>query len=469
VITASHVVRGRSPDEVVIEVGDARLAVRKIESNAESDLAVLFISDDAPPSSVVAASADAGAEWIVTTRPQDNDPQLSGTVTAASWTITNKGRHQVSVIQLEVAEFLQDYRGYSGSAVRLKSRPDVVLGVLCEQVETRLGLPGAGRKPATNVLYAVPVSELTARFDFALPIAAPQLGPVAPSTIPETDSSVSRAPRPVGRRTVIVALLAVVVLAVGVTVAAHDFSGGSTTAGAPVNQTPVPASSTSPPLAVLSVGEFRTASTDGREVLPGPVTLTPTDISTLNHGTSDAFTTWYAAHGGVAQDSAYSNITVRGNESQSVRITDMKVIKQCSAPFDGTLLHFYTQGGDQETYQVGFDLDAPDPVAQEMADTSARGLHPTGQDYFAVHTIVVDPGQTITLTVGGFTKDHACTFRVRIIEATSHGPVWQNVDEGGKPFAITATATPPGSSDANARYRVVYVQDAKLNWQRTTP
>jgi hypothetical protein len=172
VATASHVVRDRDADQVVVEVGGERLAVCEIDSDAEADVAVLRVEggSGALCSRVVAASGGTGTQWIVTTRPRDNDPQLSGVVAAVGRTIVNQGRHEVAVLQLEVTEALQDYQGYSGSAVRLRSRPDAVLGVLCEQVKTRLAMPGVSSSPATNVLYAVPVRDVVTRFGLTLPI-----------------------------------------------------------------------------------------------------------------------------------------------------------------------------------------------------------------------------------------------------------------------------------------------------------
>lgn len=171
VVTASHVVRDRDADQVVVEVGGERLAVCEIVADAGLDVAVLRLEGDgrsAPTSRVIAVSAGPGTEWIVTTRPQSNDPQLGGVVAAVGRTIVNQGGHEVAVLQLLVTETVQDYRGYSGSAVRLASRPDAVLGVLCEQVKTRLATPGVSTLPATNVLYAVPIREVANRFGLEL-------------------------------------------------------------------------------------------------------------------------------------------------------------------------------------------------------------------------------------------------------------------------------------------------------------
>jgi hypothetical protein len=170
-LTAHHVVRGRPAHEITIETIDReRIPVRRIDADDALDVAVLQLQR-IPVSRMRAGTAEAGTTWVVTTGPQGNDPQLSGSVTAVERAIVNDGGHSVSALQLEVSEALEDFAGYSGSAVRLASEPDVVIGMLCEQVQTRLKVPGAGKPRATNVLYAVPISLIVHRFGLAVPAA----------------------------------------------------------------------------------------------------------------------------------------------------------------------------------------------------------------------------------------------------------------------------------------------------------
>ena len=194
VVTASHVVRDKRADQVRVEVGGfgdfgdsgdsgdfsvgfgvgAAWPVREIVADAGLDVAWLRI-DGLPATRLATARCDAGAAWIVTSRPTDADPQLSGQVTAVGRAVVNQGGHAVDVLQLGVVQLLKDYSGYSGSAVRLASWPDVVIGVLCEQVRTRFTMPGVSRAPAANVLYAVSEREAEARLGFALPTRYPDL------------------------------------------------------------------------------------------------------------------------------------------------------------------------------------------------------------------------------------------------------------------------------------------------------
>lgn len=175
VLTAYHVVRGHPVQELVIETpGGDLLPVQAVGSAEHLDAAVLNVEGarGAPirvGSRAGVAGVSVGAEWIVTMRPLDNDPQLSGTVAATGRQIVNNGGHPVPVLQLKVAEILDDYQGYSGSAVRLDSRRDVVIGLLCEQVQSRLKSPGGGKPRATNVLYAVPIGLVVHELGLSVP------------------------------------------------------------------------------------------------------------------------------------------------------------------------------------------------------------------------------------------------------------------------------------------------------------
>lgn len=166
-VTANHVIRGWSADEVSIERdGDCAL-VRRTERDERLDVAVLYL--DRPLASyVLVAAVVPGAAWVVTSGPRGNDPQLSGSVTAIDRRILNDRGHLIPALQLEVAESLEDFGGYSGSAVRLKSRPNIVVGMLCEQVHTRLNSPGTVKPRATNVLYAIPLTLIVRRFGLAV-------------------------------------------------------------------------------------------------------------------------------------------------------------------------------------------------------------------------------------------------------------------------------------------------------------
>jgi hypothetical protein len=169
-VTANHVVRGRSPDELTVHTAGGKARVLRLDADEEIDAAVLHL-DQASLCRTWVGDPVAAAPWVITTGPQGNDPQLSGTVATAARTIVNDRGHPVSVLQLDVAELVDDYAGYSGSAIRLRRWTDVVIGMLCEQLHSRLNNPGGGRPRATNVLYGIPIDAIVRRFAIAAPSA----------------------------------------------------------------------------------------------------------------------------------------------------------------------------------------------------------------------------------------------------------------------------------------------------------
>jgi hypothetical protein len=174
ILTALHVLRDKPQSEIAVEADDAYRTVTGLEPRPTMDVALLRIDDPLPSDLRIGACA-VGTRWIVTARPQDNDPQLTGTVTALDRAILNARGNPIQVLQLEVAEVLDDYAGYSGGAVRLASQPDVVVGLLCEQVHTRLRAPNAGKPRAANVLYAVPATRIAEEFGLpAVHASAPE-------------------------------------------------------------------------------------------------------------------------------------------------------------------------------------------------------------------------------------------------------------------------------------------------------
>jgi len=175
VVTANHVVRDQPAIDVLVQTpAGIELPVAVVTGDPVIDVAVLRLPS-APPSSWQTGRAGLGVRWTVTSRPRGNDPQLTGSVAALDRLIVNKGGHEVVVLQLTVDQPLEEFKGYSGSAVRLESAATTILGVLCEQVRSRLVSGRSEKRPATNVLYAVPMTCVAQRFG---------LNPV--STLPAT-------------------------------------------------------------------------------------------------------------------------------------------------------------------------------------------------------------------------------------------------------------------------------------------
>lgn len=172
-LTANHVVRDQEAPSLqfVTQVGQ-RIPVKPVERDDDLDVAVLHLSEDVAEGLAVGYAVEGGS-WRVETQPRGNDPMLTGTISATRRRLVTQSGHEIYVLQLQVDQILDDYKGYSGSPVVLKSPTDAVIGVLIEQLLSRLSVPKDQRKPATNVLYAIPIQDVIDRFHLTAVSAAP--------------------------------------------------------------------------------------------------------------------------------------------------------------------------------------------------------------------------------------------------------------------------------------------------------
>ena len=282
--------------------------------------------------------------------------------------------------------------------------------------------------------------------------------------------------RYIGRRAALTVLAVASVLAVAaVVVVPRLLADPGVASGRPApNTVPVPASSSSPPILVESVTDLLSVSGDGSLALPLPLRMTAGELAIFNNdivGNSARYSAWYEGHDGAAVNFGVTTVTLRGNASEKVRIADMKVLKNCRSPFDGTYFQGYTQGSG-DTVKVGFNLDAPDPIPQQMAITG-NGLTPLGTNFFDQEYISLAPGETETLAIGAFTKHYACSFRLQMIIATPDGTFSENIDNHGKPFTVTARAAPAHGRFPYSGYQSAYAYLAPngepVGWARVTP
>ena len=172
VITAGHVVTSRPPEvSVAFRTQAERLvpAVGSVRFIDGRDAAAFGLADDVAWSRLTGA-AD-GEPWSVSATGRRNDPVLTGLVTRASLQITDDLGNQVSAMQLLVDQDIGGFGGYSGSAV-FNADLDVT-GMLIEQLLQRLGTP---RPSASNVLYALPISDVIGRLPVEIPV--PTIGQV---------------------------------------------------------------------------------------------------------------------------------------------------------------------------------------------------------------------------------------------------------------------------------------------------
>ena len=155
-------------------------------------------------------------------------------------------------------------------------------------------------------------------------------------------------------------------------------------------------SSGGPPIIVEQVGQLQMWE-DYSFVVPGKVVLTRPQLAAMNEqvGTSEsAYVNWFLHHGGVIANRATIGITVRGNGSGPVTITDMQVVKHCGRPLtDATLFYSPTNGaGPFVTPQIGFNLAQQVTIGQYVPAPGAK-VESTGGNFFSKEVVILNPGE----------------------------------------------------------------------------
>ncbi|GAA0321586.1 hypothetical protein NE235_18830 [Actinoallomurus spadix] len=152
-----------------------------------------------------------------------------------------------------------------------------------------------------------------------------------------------------------------------------------------------------------------------------------------------------------------ATLAVTGNRKNLVRITDIRALAQCEARLTGTLF-FSPTAGESHSAKIGFDLDKPNPVAQNVVDKGA-GPEFVG-NYFPDHEYDLAPGEPTTFVLTARTTKYHCRYRYQFELLVDGKPATQIVDYHGRPFEVTAQAytysTAQHDSDFSA-YQALYV------------
>ncbi|NKE55393.1 hypothetical protein FXN61_00530 [Lentzea sp. PSKA42] len=275
--------------------------------------------------------------------------------------------------------------------------------------------------------------------------------------------------RQVRPTTVALVLLSATVLTVGATLFISELvEGGS---GSSVGGDLKDASADALPIKIQDITTFRNSARDHRFVLSDVVAEPPRVLALRDEVPSsggEGFHSWFDKHGGTALESGFTNITVQGNSAKPVRITDIKIATECSPPISGTFLMGYTQGGGRETIKIGFNLDNPNPIPEQMTLLN-DGLQGSGVNYFAGQTIELASGETEVLTVGAYTKRQHCKFKLKLVVATEKGSFLQEIDSSGKKFEVTGMATAKENGLPYSGYQKIYRQGPTLSWESVDP
>jgi hypothetical protein len=288
-------------------------------------------------------------------------------------------------------------------------------------------------------------------------------------------------PRAVSVRTAVLCLIAAAAITVGTTLALNARSSADqqqplhtadtrpesspSVSRVPAGTTPKPASSASPPVVVEGV-TGPVSDLAGRDfALPEELRMSAAELKRFNTrvaADSTAFASWYADHRGTVVESGTITVTLRGNDAEEVRISDIDVRKKCGPPLDGT----YFQGhsaGTGDTVRVAFDLDSPNPFPERRT----RSGQPTGRNYFNEKTLSLKRGERETLSVSVYSERFRCSFTLELVVVTSHGVFTQRIDRQGDPFVLTAQARSSEDSPF-AGYKAAYQEDLD-GWHAVDP
>ena len=165
----------------------------------------------------------------------------------------------------------------------------------------------------------------------------------------------------------------------------------------------------------------------GRMMTPPPAITVPSALSATQLRYLPSFNA-------VAVGTGSIDVTVVGNESGTVTVNGMQIVKSCQPPLDGTLFASDAQGL-QSTVGLGFDLAAPIGYAR-----NDNGYFQTG-NFFQDHVVTLTNGETHTfnIIVKG-SPSYYCRFTFQMSVVTPGGTVTEEITDNGRPFESTGLA-----------------------------
>jgi hypothetical protein len=168
VLTALHCLDRIAADNDTVNIsvaGGQSIPGRVYRRSPEADLALIDVPDRGGTQLKVPEldRAAKGGDWRSPYRPTTGHARLSGKIDAFPVRYHCEGGDDVEAMQLECAQPLGDYSGYSGGPIERDGPGDEsqpVLGLLIEQYPDQ-----QTPKRASTVLFAVAIAEVFRRFD----------------------------------------------------------------------------------------------------------------------------------------------------------------------------------------------------------------------------------------------------------------------------------------------------------------
>jgi hypothetical protein len=150
-----------------------------------------------------------------------------------------------------------------------------------------------------------------------------------------------------------------------------------------------------------------------------------------------------AALGGAPTHLQLIQVVLHSDVTQVATINEIRVVKQCTAPFSGTELWNPAQAGI-DNISMGFNLDSATPYAQFV--------NPGNQfygNYFAKKSIQFAPGESSTLAIYVLTTRQSCQFTFNLYVDYGARQYVEHVRNSGKPFELSAGLS-------FSRFKVIY-------------
>ncbi|POX42730.1 hypothetical protein C3486_03935 [Streptomyces sp. Ru73] len=228
------------------------------------------------------------------------------------------------------------------------------------------------------------------------------------------------------------------------------------------------------PARILSTTVFRTDAQGGTYVFPDARDLTLRERRSAylaeQSGSGTKTQHWFRSRGGVDPYESDVQVVLEGLRQDPVRITDLSVRADCTAPLTGTLMLSPSAGAD-DSVRIGVDLDSPRRVPY-LRDTSGKK-----RPYFPGHTISLAEKEQVVLDLVATTARHYCSYTYRLTVLTQEGERSLDIDDHGKPFKVTAVPakTVDGFRAKYPAFRRLYIggvinPDGATNpWPRKDP
>lgn len=137
------------------------------------------------------------------------------------------------------------------------------------------------------------------------------------------------------------------------------------------------------------------------------------------------------AAGAYAVDGMTIHVTIEGKRNEAINITNVRpVVVRREPPIDGPSIYMGTEGGGY-TDNLSFDLDSPQPVAQEIHYPDPI------QPFFDHKRITLKNGETDSLVLDLSAVKAAYSFVIAVDYEVGGKQLSQTLDMNGQPFRVT--------------------------------